>query len=49
MKKGLSKKMAYMGAGAGVVVFALFGLLPGSLIGGAAGINLAGWIFGLPL
>ncbi len=49
MKTGLSKKMAYMGAGAGVVLFALFGLLPGSLIGGAVGINFAGWIFGLPL
>jgi hypothetical protein len=27
----------------------LFGLLPGSLIGGAAGINIAGLLFGLPL
>jgi len=49
MKTALSKKLAYMGAGAGVVVFAVFGLLPGSLIGGAVGINFAGWIFGLPL
>jgi hypothetical protein len=31
------------------VLFALFGLLPGSLLGGAMGINIAGWIFGLPL
>ena len=49
MKTGLARRLAYMGAGGGVVLFALFGLLPGSLIGGAAGINLAGWIFGLPL
>jgi hypothetical protein len=32
-----------------LVLFALFGLLPGSLLGGAAGINIAGWLFGLPL
>jgi hypothetical protein len=30
-------------------LFALFGLLPGSLLGGAMGINVAGWLFGLPL
>jgi small-conductance mechanosensitive channel len=41
--------MAYIGAGAGLVLFALFGLMPGSLLGGAAGINIAGWLFGLPL
>ncbi len=46
---GAAKKGAYIGAGAGLVLFALFGLLPGSLIGGAAGINVAGWLFGLPL
>ena len=47
--KGTARKGAYIGAGAGLVLFALFGLLPGSLIGGAAGINVAGWLFGLPL
>ena len=31
------------------MLFAIFGLLPGSLLGGAAGINIAGWLFGLPL
>ncbi|HWR73402.1 MAG TPA: hypothetical protein VN604_09540 [Nitrospirota bacterium] len=46
---GAARKGAYIGAGAGLVLFALFGLLPGSLIGGAAGINVAGWLFGLPL
>jgi hypothetical protein len=49
MKNTMAKRGAYIGAGAGLVLFAVFGLLPGSLLGGAAGINLAGWIFGLPL
>jgi small-conductance mechanosensitive channel len=49
MKTSITRKTAYMGAGAGLVLFALFGLLPGSLIGGAAGINIAGWLFGMPL
>jgi len=38
-----------MGAGAGLVLFVMFGLLPGSLLGGAAGIKFAGLFFGLPL
>lgn len=45
----MSKKSAYIGAGAGLVLFALFGLMPGFLLGGAMGINIAGWLFGLPL
>jgi len=49
MKTTIAKKGAYIGAGAGLVLFAIFGLLPGSLLGGAAGINVAGWLFGLPL
>lgn len=49
MKTTLSRKSAYIGAGAGLVLFALFGLLPGSLLGGAAGIKFAGMFFGLPL
>ena len=49
MKTTLARKMAYIGAGAGLVLFALFGLMPGSLMGGAMGINIAGWLFGLPL
>jgi len=49
MKNTIARKTAYIGAGAGLVLFALFGLLPGSLLGGAMGINIAGWIFGLPL
>jgi len=49
MKTAITKKGAYIGAGAGLVLFGLFGLLPGSLIGGAAGIQIAGLLFGLPL
>jgi len=49
MNTTLSRKTAYIGAGAGTVLFAIFGLLPGSLLGGAAGIKLAGMVFGLPL
>lgn len=45
----IARKTAYLGAGAGLVLFALFGLMPGSLLGGAMGINIAGWLFGLPL
>ena len=49
MKNSISRKTAYIGAGGGLVLFAIFGLLPGSLIGGAAGIKFAGMFFGLPL
>lgn len=49
MKTSLAKKAAYLGAGAGLVLFGLFGLLPGSLLGGAVGLNIAGWMFGMPL
>ena len=49
MKNTMARKGAYIGAGAGLVLFAIFGLLTGSLLGGAAGINVAGWLFGLPL
>lgn len=49
MKHSISRKGAFIGAGSGLTLFALFGLLPGSLLGGAAGIKLAGVLFGLPL
>lgn len=49
MRNSLSRKAAYIGAGSGLVVFSLFGLLPGSLLGGAAGIKFAGMLFGFPL
>src|SRR5512141_3096451 len=44
-----TKKLAYMGAGCGVVLFAVFGLLPGSFLGGVMGLNLAGILFGTPV
>ena len=49
MKTTIARKTAYAGAGAGTVLFALFGLLPGSILGGAMGLNIAGWLFGFPL
>ena len=49
MKTTISRKSAYIGAGAGLALFAIFGLLPGSILGGAAGIKFAGMLFGLPL
>ncbi len=49
MKTTMTRKAAYMGAGAGLVAFTLFGLLPGSLLGGAAGLSFSGMLFGLPL
>ena len=45
----MARKGLYIGAGAGLMMFAIMGLLPGSVIGGMIGINLAGSIFGLPL
>ncbi|MHB8883070.1 MAG: hypothetical protein ACYC69_16365 [Thermodesulfovibrionales bacterium] len=44
-----SKKMALVGAGCGVVLFAIFGLLPGSFLGGVMGLNLAGSLLGVPV
>jgi hypothetical protein len=49
MKKEIAKKMAYIGAGAGLVLFAVAGLLPGSFLGGVVGLNIAGSLFGLPV
>jgi len=49
MKATIAKKATFIGAGAGLVLFAIFGLIPGSLLGGAAGIKLAGFLYGLPL
>ena len=45
----MAKRGLYLGAGAGLVMFAIIGLLPGSFIGGVIGLNIAGSIFGLPL
>ncbi len=47
--KEMAKRGLYIGAGAGLVLFALIGLLPGSFIGGVIGLNIAGSIFGTPV
>jgi len=47
--KDYTRKLAYIGAGCGVVLFAIFGLLPGSFLGGVMGLNLAGTILGTPV
>ena len=44
-----TKSLTYVGAGAGVVLFAIFGLLPGSFLGGVMGLNLAGSLLGTPV
>jgi hypothetical protein len=49
MKREIAKKMAYIGAGAGLVLFAILGLLPGSFLGGVVGLNIAGSLFGMPV
>ncbi len=48
-EKGYAKKMTYMGAGCGIVLFAIFGFLPGSFLGGVMGLNIAGTLLGVPV
>ena len=48
-EKDIAKKGLYMGAGAGLVLFAIVGLLYGSLLGGVVGLSIAGSIFGYPV
>lgn len=47
--KRIANQITYAGAGAGLVLFALVGLLPGSVLGGAMGLNLVGVLFGYPV
>ncbi|HSB31575.1 MAG TPA: hypothetical protein VLD55_08245 [Candidatus Sulfobium mesophilum] len=47
--KTYTKKLTYIGAGCGVALFAVFGLLPGSFLGGVMGLHISGMLFGLPL
>jgi len=49
LKKEMSNKGLYIGTGAGMVLFAISGLLPGSFIGGSIGVSIAANIFGAPL
>jgi hypothetical protein len=46
---GYAKRLMYIGAGCGVVLFAIFGLLPGSFLGGVMGLNIAGTLLGVPV
>ncbi len=41
-----AKKGLYVGTGAGIILFALVGLLPGSFIGGFLGLKAVGILFG---
>ncbi len=45
----LSIKLAYLGGGIGIGLFAVFGLLNASFIGGIFGINIVGTLFGYPI
>ncbi len=49
MRHRWTQAATFIGAGIGLVIFAFFGLLPGSFLGGAMGLSLAGKLFGLPL
>jgi hypothetical protein len=49
MKMMMAKQGAFLGTGTGVVLFGLFGLMPGCLVGGAAGLTITGMLFGLPV
>jgi|Deesub1362B_J571_1020462.scaffolds.fasta_scaffold26213_2 hypothetical protein len=49
MKGRLANRLGYVGAGIGLTLFVVFGLLPGSFIGGVVGLNIAGAIFGMPV
>ena len=47
--KKYTKSSTYIGAGCGIVLFAVFGLLPGTFLGGVTGLNIAGALFGMPV
>ncbi|MEJ2183210.1 MAG: hypothetical protein P8Y66_06780 [Nitrospirota bacterium] len=46
MKESLATRMGFIGAGVGLALFAVFGLLPGAFLGGVLGLNMANLIFG---
>jgi hypothetical protein len=46
MKSTLAQKAAYIGAGAGIALFVIFGLTYGALIGGIFGLSIAKTIVG---
>jgi hypothetical protein len=48
-EKKYARQITYMGAGCGLVLFGIFGLLPGSFLGGVMGLNLVGILLGVPV
>src|SRR5512139_522239 len=48
-RDNIAKKGLYVGAGLGLLLFAVVGLLPSSFIGGLLGLKIAGHLFGVPL
>ena len=49
LKDNFATKLAYIGGGVGLGLFAVFGLLNASFIGGILGINIAGSLLGYPI
>lgn len=45
----MGTRLAYLGSGMGLGLFAVFGLMHASFIGGILGINVVGGIFGYPI
>ena len=44
-----AKKGLFVGTGMGLILFALVGFFPGSMIGGVIGLKIAGGLSGLPV
>jgi hypothetical protein len=43
------KKLAFLAIACVAILFAVFGLFPGSFLGGVMGLNVAGLLLGLPV
>lgn len=49
MKSAIANRLSYLGAGVGLTLFAIFGLLYGSFLGGVIGLNIVNAVSGAPL